>query len=536
MRRTITILLLLSAFLVKAQRTDFLDLFTDRDHYISGETILLKIFAPEKVASGVVHVDLVNLEGRIITGISKKTIDHQTDGYINLPDSLRTGTYLLCSSTISKPEVTVKELFIFNRFSGVTGVTSLQRAADFQPVAEQLANINFEGIQNSYKTREKVNFNLHLPSETTDQLMGDLMISLSEKSPGIDAHTFVQNTVLRKIPGIEKEGVRVEGTVIDLDSGKPFINGCVYLSVPDSVPKLQYFFTGEDGHFNFQLSDYFGNVPVVIQAFDPEKKRLLKIVVTHRDSLRSILPKFSEVALTSELQTAVSKDIDIVTLRKIFNIQELTIHKPAISKEKEYPFYGVPSEIIRPEIFIELPDFTEISRELLPGVKFRAYNRIPTMQILNPFTQNYFVEQPLVLLNGVPVLDLNIIKNLGTKSIERIELCRNERYYGNLGFQGVVSIYTPKKEPSLLKESDDLVKINLDALQPSADLNIPKESIPTNEPDLRKVLLWETGIKKAEAIHFEFITSDVKGSFQLTIRGKTKDGLIIRKDQIFEVK
>lgn len=536
MRRTITILLLLSAFLVKAQRTDFLDLFTDRDHYISGETILIKIFAPENATSGIVHVDLVNLEGRIITGISKKTIDHQTDGYINLPDSLRTGTYLLCSSTISKPEVTVKELFIFNRFSGVTGVTSLQRAANLEPIAEQLADINFEGVQNSYKTREKVNFDLRLPAETTDRLTGDLMISLSAKSPGIDAHTFIQNAVLPKISGTEKEGVLVEGTVIDLNSGKPFLNGCVYLSVPDSVPKLQYFFTAEDGNFNFQLSDYFGNTPVVIQAFDPEKKRLLKIVLNHRDSLKSILPKFSEFAITSELQSVVSNDIDLVTLQKIFNLQELTIHKPILNKEKEYPFYGIPSEIIHPELFIELPDFTEISRELLPGVKFRAYNRIPTMQILNLFTQNYFVEQPLALLNGVPVLDLNIIKNLGTKAIERIELCRNERFYGNLGFQGVVSIYTPKKDPSLLKESDDLVKINLDALQPSADLNIPTESIPSNEPDLRKVLLWKTGIKKAETIHFEFITSDVKGSFQLTIRGKTKDGLIIRKDQIFEVK
>ena len=536
MRRTITILLLFIALLGKSQSTDYMNLFSDRDNYISGETIFLKIFAPENEPSGIIHVDLVNTGGRIITGISKKVIDHQTDGFIILPDSLGTGTYLLCSSSNSKPDVTIKELFIFNRFSGVTGVSSFQRAADFEPVNEQLANINVEGIQNSYQAREKVNFSLRIPPETFDRMDGDLMISVAEKSPGMDAQTFVQKDVLTKVPSVEKDGVLVEGAVIDVNTGKPFGNGYVYLSVPDSVPKLQYFVTGEDGNFSFQLIDYFGNIPVVIQAFDPEKKRLLKVIINRRDSLKSILPKFSEVAISSGIQSFVSNNIDLVTLRKIFNLQELTIHKPTLKKEKEYPFYGVPGEIIHPEVFIELPDFTEISRELLPGVKFRAYNRIPTMQILNPITQNYFVEQPLVLVNGVPVLNLNIIKNLGTKEIERIELCRNERYYGNLGFQGVVSIYTPKKDPTLLKESDDLVKINFDALQPKAILNIPKESIAPNEPDLRKVLLWEPGIKKAETNHFEFTTSDVKGIFQLTFRGKTKDGLIIRKDQIFEVK
>ena len=158
------------------------------------------------------------------------------------------------------------------------------------------------------------------------------------------------------------------------------------------------------------------------------------------------------------------------------------------------------------------------------------------MQVLNPLTQNYFVEQPLVLLNGIPVLDLNVIKNLGTKDIERIELCRNERFYGNLAFQAVVAIYTPKKDLNLLKESDDLVKINLDAIQPPASLNIPEDGRLSYEPDLRKVLLWNPGIKKAENIRLDFSTSDVNGSFMLIIRAKTKEGSIVRKDQIFEVK
>jgi hypothetical protein len=537
-RRFITIFLLISTFLGSAQGTDYLNLFSDRDSYISGETILLKIFAPAQEQSGIVHIDLLNPNGKIITGINKRIIDHQADGFIYLPDSLNTGTYLLSSSTNSNKFITVRELFVCNRFTGLTGTSSMLRASDINPEVEKLADIIVEGVQNTYKTRERVKIDLRLTSETLSSLEGDLVISLAEKSPEIDAQSFIQNTVSAKEQKIEKDGIIIEGSVTELDTNKPFSSGCVYLSVPDSIPKLQYFIPGEDGCFSFHLSGYFGTIPVVIQAFDPEKKQLLKIFLNHRDSLISAVPKFSNIAISAasvDFQSAETNNIELTTLRKIFNIQDIAISDTALIRKNDYPFYGRPGEIIHPNNFIELPDFTEIARELLPGVKFRAYNRIPSMQILNPLTQNYFIEQPLVLLNGVPVLDLNVIKNLGTKDIERIELCRNERFYGNLAFHGVVAIYTSKKDLSLLKESDDLVKINLDVLQPQAAINIPKEGKLPNEPDLRKVLLWNPGLKKAETIHLEFSTSDVKGSFKLIIRGKTKDGSIIRKDQIFEV-
>ena len=543
MRRIITILLLFTTFLVSGQGTEYLNLFPDRDGYISGETILLKVFVPDKEQSGIVHIELLSSNGKIITGISKKITDHQADGFIYLPDSLKTGTYLLCSSILSMPAVTVRELFVCNRFTGLTGTSTVLRATDIKPGVEQQADITVQGIQNSYKTREKATINLLLSPETLSRLEGDLLISLSERTMKYESQSFIQSVVLPAEPKVEKEGIILEGSVIDLNTKKSFPNGCVYLSIPDSIPKLQYFLTGDDGRFSFHLTGYFGNIPAVIQAFDPEKKRLLKIFLNHRDSLISAVPKYSiipisaaSVASAADLQSDATNDIALTTLRKIFNIQEITLRHPVLTSKKDYPFYGIPSEIIHPNSFIDLPDFTEISRELLPGVKFRAYNRIPTMQVLNPLTQNYFAEQPLVLLNGVPVLDLNVIKNLGTKDIERIELCRNERFYGNLAFQAVVAIYTPKKDLSLLKESYDLVKINLDAIQPTASLNIPKEAILPNEPDLRKVLLWNPGLKKAENIQLDFSTSDVKGSYMLIIRGKAKDGSIIRKDQIFEVK
>jgi len=191
--------------------------------------------------------------------------------------------------------------------------------------------------------------------------------------------------------------------------------------------------------------------------------------------------------------------------------------------------------VVYPGLFEELPDFTEIARELLPGVKFRANNRIPTIQILNPITQNFFSDQPLVTLDGVPVQDLNIIKNLGSQDIKRIEISRTERFYGDLRFPGVVAIYSNSPDYKLFKESDDLIKFTMDAFQADVSLKSPV-NMKLSDPDLRKVLLWQPNLKTEETVRLHFETSDLLGNFRLMVRIKNRDGSVEYKEQNFEVK
>ncbi len=534
MRIYIIILLFLASFYGKAQDKQCLRLFSDREFYTSGETILVKVFAPSDDQSGIIHVDLLNSNGKIITGINKKISGHQADGYIYLTDSLKTGTYLLAVSSRTNQNITVKELFICNRFTGLSETVTVLASSGIEPIRDKQAPVKMSGLEKSYNPRTKAKMTLRLSPEMLSQVKDNLMVSVAGTTQGVNSRTFTK--ALKTIKGqmIEKEGVVLDGSLKDLASGAPFKKGLVFLSVPDSIPVLQYFFTGEDGRFHFQLNDYEGRVPVVVQGFDPAKKRLVKIIPDRRDSLTDCLPTFEARPISDELQKVVKNLIDATTLRKIFGYQEIAVPLPLSMKKNDYPFFGLPTETVRPNLFLDLPDFTEISRELLLGVKFRAYNRIPTMQIFNPATQNYFNDPPLVLLNGIPVQDLNFIKNMGSKDIDRIEICRRERFFGDLGFPGVVAIYSSKQVNKYLPESDELIKLNLDAIQPDGYLNKAKEYIQ-NEPDLRKVLLWEPGIKPEETITLDFETSDIKGSYMVVVRGITRDGEVFYNEQFFEV-
>ncbi|MCX6239829.1 MAG: hypothetical protein NTY07_20165, partial [Bacteroidia bacterium] len=63
-RKLFILLLLFLAFSAKAQEKENLSLFTDRDLYVSGETLLLKVFTPVAEQSGIVNIDLINRGGK----------------------------------------------------------------------------------------------------------------------------------------------------------------------------------------------------------------------------------------------------------------------------------------------------------------------------------------------------------------------------------------------------------------------------------------------------------------------------------------
>ena len=535
MRRLIIVLLLFIAYNGKAQEKEHFSLFTDRDLYTTGETLLFKVFAPTDEQSGIVHIDLINTKGKIISGISKKITTHQADGFIDLPDSLSSGVYQLCTSTKTNSTLTVKELYICNRFSGLPESNSIVRLSESNRFVEKpVAGLQIDGLDKTYKKRGKVSFTVHVTSELLSQINENLFVSVAEIASGYTSGTYFKSRETEQNQIIEKDGVVLEGTVTDIKTGAPFKNGIVYLSIPDTFPRFKYYITRSDGRFNFQLDNYYGKIPVVIQGFDRDEKRLLKVVLNHHDSLAIGKPVFENSIRPTELRKSTQDNIDVITFRKIFNQQEITVISPPIKKTDAYPFYGVPTEIVDPQLFFDLPNFSEISRELMPGVKFSAINRIPTLQVFNPAIYNYFKGQPLVLLDGIPIHDLNVIKNMGSKEIDKIEICRSERYFGYLVFPGVVAIYSSKPDYSRLLESDDLIKLNLDAIQPDATLNSPLER-RLNEMDLRQVLLWKPSQKPEQTIKLEFETSDIRGSFKLMIHGKTKDGSDFYKEQIFEV-
>jgi hypothetical protein len=535
-RNLLTILFLLVFLLGKAQGKDPLRIFTDKDLYASGEPILLKLFAPSAMPAGIVSVDLISTIGKKVAVAYLDVTQHQTDGFIELPDTLSTGTYLLHASARTEETQVWKELYIVNRFTGLPESNAMSHPEGIVPLDDTNAlPAGIEGIEKSYQRRQMVHAIVKLTPEMVGQTDGNLQITIAPETKEFQSETFLTHSTLKSGIEIGNDGIVISGTILDKETTQPFKGAIVMLSVPDSIPVFKYCTTGENGRFIFLLKKNYGKKLVVVQCYDPDKKKMLKIALSVNENFKETFPALGSETMTAAFRARMLKITETANYCKIFNQLLLTTLPLQVARTNKYPFYGVPSQVVFPKLFIDLPNFDEISRELLPLVKFRAYNRIPTLQVFNIQRNSFFNDQPLMLLNGIPVRDLNDIKEMGTREIDRIEIIQSERYNGNLRFAGVVAISNVKLDCARIKESDELVKLNLDAIQLPMVLNSAAEHTG-KEPDLRQVLLWQPAVKPTQAIELNFRTSDIRGNFKLVIRGKSKEGTIFSCEQIFEVK
>lgn len=181
-----------------------------------------------------------------------------------------------------------------------------------------------------------------------------------------------------------------------------------------------------------------------------------------------------------------------------------------------------------------MEDFNEISKEILPGVKFRNHIN-PTIRVLNSPFREYFNEQPLLLLDGIPIRDVNTIADMGSRDIERVDFLLAERFFGDLRFPGVVAIYSKDNDRSNLREDNSLLIEEIQGLQPAITLH-RRMHANAHLPDTRQTLLWEPGLAPAAQIPFSFTTSEIKGTFRVLVSGRKKSGEPIEYEQFFEVK
>ncbi len=523
---------------VNAQSKTGLGIYTDRDVYVSGETLLAKIYTPESNPSKIVYMDLVNQYGTRISGVPLETKNHQASGYLQLPDSLSSGIYQLRGyqkNTAEKVKI-VREIWISNRFDGFEKNNPMKKLIGSESEPDSLTHqIKIDNLNPEYVAGTVIDADIQIEESILDKIDGNLLVAVAQTEPSFAPATFKVESSGTMEGLNEVKGMILSGTVTDKTSLQPIENSIVYLTIPDSVPGFQYYKTRTDGRFYFLINQYHVQVQAVIQCFGSTATQRLKIKLDELYAEPGTKPKYTKQAIPEALKANITRNIDVVTLQKIFSQEKLKVISAPAKKQETVPYYGKPTQTVDPQLFIDLPDFAEISRELLPGVKFRNYNNEPSIRVMNSSMQNFFEDPPLVLIDGIPIQNMNIIKSMGSSEIDRVDICQSERYYGDLRFPGVVAIYTSKADYSKIPESDQLIHIKLEVVQPPVILADPPASEP-NIPDLRQVLYWNPSEIAQNKLSVKCIASSISGRYKLSVRARLKNGTIIYSEKQFEVK
>ncbi|MBA4410504.1 MAG: hypothetical protein Q8S54_08430 [Bacteroidota bacterium] len=522
----------------RTQTKSFYGLYSDRDIYVSGETLLAKIYLPDSIPSRIICLDLVNQNGIRINGVSLAIRDNEAEGYLQLPDSLSSGTYLIrCYQKYNAGKIkTIREIYISSRFDRLEKTDQLKRVAPSSVFPDKKTDmIQISELEKSYPSLSKIEAGIRIDESLLKELDGSLLVSVVQADSSYVSKCYAEQTEQTKSGMIEKKGIIISGIVTDKKNSEPASGITVFLTIPDSIPGFQYFKTQKDGRFFFLLDKYFGSIQAVIQCFGNTPLQRLNVKLDELFAEPGKIPDFRLQSISGTLKETLARNISAVTLRKVFGQNNYAISPYKEKSTEDYPYYGKATHTIDPKLFVDLPDFAEISRELLPGVKYRNYNNEPTLQVINNSTHYYFEENPLILLDGIPVRDLNVIKDMGTSDIERVDICKNERFYGDLRFPGVVAIYSTKKEYSRLPESSQLIRLKLEAIQLPCKLAEPNLTEPS-VPDMRQILYWNPATKPGSMLSVQCNASSIIGQFKLSVKGRLKDGTLIFSEKQFEVK
>ena len=516
-------------------------LFTDRGFCVSGDTVwvMLKLRGNFENEDVVARFQIEAIDGNLIDGVAIESSGSWARGFIMIPDSLSTGQYFITAFLLNGADnqvgLVTKSLLVYNRFDEDIAQISLVNPTNFESVETQSPDIQIKTEAETYKTREKVSVSFKLPADLNilEAVIRATITDPLEKE--LTGYRFSYRFPSAPAPGfVEKGGYLVSGKVTGINGVvQPGVLVVVSLTTPESY--FDYCVTDSAGIFHFFVKNAFGATDAIFQVFsDDEQKFEVHFENCAPERMGSVTAE--PFVLTTGQTTFIKNALNSSFASRIFNPVNL-VQTEYFSMEvaDSIPFYGPPTTRVRPEEFVDLPDFREISRELLHGFQYRVRNEKNVFRMLNRTRGEFFKEEPLRLINGIPVFNNQLFTSLKSTEISHVDLVLYERVYGDLILNGVIEVSLKDKSNAWLGNQPNLFRSKISFLQPNKNPGYYNATqLKPGEPDTRQVFVWKKVAGAPE--DFSFDLSDRKGTVEISVEGFTRDNRCFKSVKTIEVK
>jgi len=430
----------------------------------------------------------------------------------------------------------------------------------------ELINYNIQLQKNAYSTREKIKIDISATDDKGTSVESNF--SLSVVKAVTDNRKSFDNDKYRQLPGLaplntdwnltdindylifyspnelslnsdgnnfmgipeylpELEGHLISGNIRDRKSGEPLRNENITLSIVGKVALCLFTKTDDNGDFNFVTKEH-GLCEIVIQPLSSET----------RDYYVELHYPFSATYNNYDhgllcLDTGKLGDINnVIISMQINNIYEPYSHHVMNSTggQVKHNFYGNPDNTIQMSNYIELTSIKEILKELVPSITIYKNNDKINFRLNNQYQFQRSENGLLVLIDGVPVYDLEKVLNINSSEIEKVDVL-NDRYFisGNV-LDGILHFVTKKGNMGVIDMDKSVFRQEYEFMQRKNEFYSPDYSLDSLKdnhlPDFRNTLYWNpdlhTDISGKATV--EFYSSDESAEYIINIEGITGDG------------
>lgn len=510
-------------------------LFTCRSMYATGEKIRFAAgFVPaddKAPPDAILYAELVDPGGRVYMSAKYTIEDNYSSGELAIPEEILTGYYYIRVYTRSMRSLgpsayTYLRLKIVNPFledflPGNAADSSSDACCVLPGLLKTQCTIRHRNDSSSVYS----NCLLRLQAPEKDEV-SCLFVSVVPAHTGTSPNRF--RAVAAQSAGTRPYAPDIRGLSLSgivTRDGAPYPDCKIFLSL--NCPDKDIVGTTSDSlgqyRFAFAADAFCGNLFITAQDIKNENIRLdvdkeyCQIPFSLPGPPFSLSDEERDVAYFISLNRQLDK--------------HFRDNSPAGS-EKDFQnptaaFYGEPSLVLRMDDFVELPELEEYFNELPSQAKVRTENGKKTLRVLIANTGFAYLE-PLILLDFLPVFDVEKILSIAPESIERIEIVNKPYTKGEMIFGGIVSIITKRKDFAGydFPLSGRFIRFGL----PEKGKQEPAtKAIDPRKPDMRNVFYW--GVhpvqNELEELSFDFPTPQHVPSYQVRVAALTRSGRML---------
>jgi hypothetical protein len=282
-------------------------------------------------------------------------------------------------------------------------------------------------------------------------------------------------------------------------------------------PDLYMTKTNDQGEFKFNLSrNIHKDMNSLIQVFDTNSSYYIKIDQDFEN-------RFNHAMFPLQLN---QDKIDIINKKHKIHLilsNKQQKEKSGIMDGNKVSFYGKPDEIIYIKEYIRLPIMEEVFIELLKNTYLKRSADRLQIRILDKNTNRIIGENPLILLDGVPIFDHNLVFEINPEDIYKIEQVSSEYFLNNVKFDGILSLFTVDQDLRNVKFNRSYIQETIEGPLPT--LQFDKEI--NKNGGFNHVVYFDPVLKHNSqgGVSFKISKPLTDGPFELILEGISDNGI-----------
>ena len=311
-----------------------------------------------------------------------------------------------------------------------------------------------------------------------------------------------------------------------------------YLGIPGKKVQLYTAKSNSEGKFVFNTKLFYGAIELVAQSDYTREDSTYRIEITSPFSDKYGSAGTAAFNLKPGTQATLKTQSLAMQVQNLYSANNNNrFFEPVIDT---IPFYGPYDKAYRLDDYVRFPTTEEVLREYVTWVLTSKSKGKFQMRLFNE--ENYLREGPLVMLDGIPIFDIDKVYTIDPLKVRRLEVIHNRYFYGPASVEGILSFTTYKGDMGGFEIDPKAVIVDYEGLNLKRIFYSPAyetdQQINSRLPDFRNLLYWAPNITtRTQGISaLSFYTSDQQGKYIGIVQGITADGKAGSQFFNFEVK